>query len=162
MLDTAGSCLSFVVRIHCAINCSLRGKKLLEGITKTRAAVSITYLEGSAGWSGSEWRAWIFQRLPYRRKLSSPCAGDYDGSRQDSRCIGNFGRLTWRGLKYNSDCNHHHHQQYFYWDACFFLLILKAMANIESEELIKQADAKLDLKTTELTVEQEPAMAECN
>ncbi len=36
------------------------------------------------------------------------------------------------------------------------------MANIESEELIKQADAKLDLKTTELTVEQEPAMAECN
>ncbi len=35
------------------------------------------------------------------------------------------------------------------------------MANVESEELIKQADAQLDLKTTELTVEQEPAMAEC-
>ncbi|SJL10389.1 uncharacterized protein ARMOST_13775 [Armillaria ostoyae] len=31
------------------------------------------------------------------------------------------------------------------------------MANIGSEELIKQVDAKLGLKMTELTIEQEPA-----
>ncbi len=75
--------------------------------------------------------------------------------------VGKIPALTWRGLKYNSDCNHHHHhQRYFYWDACFFLLILKAMAKGESEELIEQADAQLDLKTTELTVEQQSTTAE--
>ncbi len=98
-----------------------------------------------------------FQQLPCRRKLSSLCAGVYDGSRQDCRCIGNCS--TWRGLKCNSDRNHHYHQQDFY---CFFLLILKAMENIESEELIKQSDAQLDIKTTELTVEQQPATVECD
>ncbi|PBK64162.1 hypothetical protein ARMSODRAFT_962330 [Armillaria solidipes] len=36
------------------------------------------------------------------------------------------------------------------------------MENVESEELIKQANAQLDLKTTELTFEQEPSIAECN
>ncbi|KAK0245121.1 hypothetical protein EDD85DRAFT_783089 [Armillaria nabsnona] len=36
------------------------------------------------------------------------------------------------------------------------------METVESEELIKQADGQLDVKTTELMVEQKPAMVECN
>ncbi|PBK89627.1 hypothetical protein ARMGADRAFT_327935 [Armillaria gallica] len=36
------------------------------------------------------------------------------------------------------------------------------MANIGSEEVIKQEDARVDLKRTELIAEQEPATVECN